>query len=325
MKDFIHGFLFGDRDFKTQGDRVFAEMALDSGKEGWLDIPHGGIGMGALLELAEAVNAEVIGSEKLSYPLCCDFRMGGTGARVGDQVIVEAAAGEGKITGAIIVTGAALPYISGEIGFGGSGCLPDAYVRDYVPSTLDAMIENLAPLPCYRNCFVCGMDRKLPGLKRRFHLWQSPSGLVTCAFAGFDPEDQETFFRFQRGGFAHPMALLALLDETMGWGGFFISRSGGVSVRLSYRLFRSISSKEKLVFLGRGEKVLGRIEKRMFFWASGAACALLPDGSLETVAQASGQWYAMAALTEEMRRELIPSELTEAAFAVAENPRKPPP
>jgi hypothetical protein len=320
MKDFIHAFLFGDSDFKTHQDRVSATIAMDSGKEGWLDIPHGGIGMGALLELAAAVDSSPRGTGGISYPLCCSFRMGGKAARVGDRVRLEAAAGHGKITGAITVEGEQSPYISADIGFGGSGCLADGYVRDYVPSAFDAMSGSMAYLPNYKNCFVCGMDRKQPGLKRRFYLWQSPCGPVACAFAGFNPEDRRSFFRFERGGVLHPMPLLALLDETMGWGAFFISKNGGVSVRLIYRIFRKISIREKLMFLGRGEKVSGRIDKRMFFWASGAVCVVHSNGSLETVAEAWGQWYAIADLTEEMRRELLPKELTEAAFAAAEGP-----
>ena len=39
----------------------------------------------------------------------------------------------------------------------------------------------------------------------------------------------------------------AVLDETMGWGGFFSSGNGGVSVRLNYTLLRKINIDEKVV------------------------------------------------------------------------------
>ena len=111
---------------------------------------------------------------------------------------------------------------------------------------------------------------------------------------------------------------MAVLDETMGWGGFFASANGGVSVRLNYRILRKIGVDEKLVFFGRGEKVMGKIDKRMLFWASGCGVVVTGDGSFETVVESSGQWYAMAALTEQMRKELIPESLNENAFRVAE-------
>ena len=109
------------------------------------------------------------------------------------------------------------------------------------------------------------------------------------------------------------MGLMAVLDETMGWGGFFASANGGVSVRLNYKFLRKIGIKEKLVFFGRGEKVMGRIDKRMLFWASGCGTVMKADGSFEKVIESSGQWYAMATLTEQMRKELIPESLTEKA------------
>lgn len=321
MSDFVHGFLFGDACLEKNGDCVSAGMVMDLGKEGWVGIPHGGIGMGALLEMAEVAGLEFSSSQAAAYPLSCTFRMGGAGARVGDSVTLKSEAVDGKIKGAIIVVGADIPYITAEIDSGEAGRKTDEYSRPYVPATYGEIAGKLAHLPHYLNCFVCGVDRKLPGLKRRFHLWESPHGPVICAFAGFNDDDQESFFRFERGGFVHPMAVMALLDETMGWGGFFASGNGGVSVRLNYRILRKVSTAEKLVFFGRGEKVSGRIDKRMFFWASGCVCAMSPGGSFEKIVESSGQWYAMASLTEQMRRELIPKELTEDAFSVAQNTR----
>ena len=90
----------------------------------------------------------------------------------------------------------------------------------------------------------------------------------------FNEEDKNTFFLFERNGFIHPMGLMAVLDETMGWGGFFASSNGGVSVRLNYKLLRRIGVNEKMVFFGRGEKVMGRIDKRMLFWASSHTTAV---------------------------------------------------
>ena len=62
---------------------------------------------------------------------------------------------------------------------------------------------------------------------------------------------------------------------------------------------------------------MGRIDKRMMFWASGCAAAIREDGSFETVITSSGQWVAMAALTDQMEKELIPETLNRNAFAVA--------
>jgi len=56
----------------------------------------------------------------------------------------------------------------------------------------------------------------------------------------------------------------------------------------------------------------------MLFWASGCAAVMKPDGSFEVVAESSGQWYAMATLTRQMKDELIPEELTSQVFKMVE-------
>jgi len=55
----------------------------------------------------------------------------------------------------------------------------------------------------------------------------------------------------------------------------------------------------------------------MLFWSSGCGAVMKDDGSFEKVVESSGQWFAIAVLTDQMRTELIPAELTESAFAIA--------
>jgi len=318
MSDFVHSFLFKNTRITDSGDKVTASMVMDSSKEGWVGIPHGGIGMGAIMEFVPGIGLAVSGKREHPYPMICNFRMGGSEGRVGNTVLIEAETSDAGITGRISIEGGAMPYITGNIVLGNRVSEIDDYTRTYVPSDFTQIEGRLDHLPHYRNCFVCGVERRLPGLKRRFHLWKSLNGNIVCAFAGFNDEDNKTFYRFERGGCIHPMGLLAVLDETMGWAGFFSSANGGVSVRLNYKLLREIRIHEKLVFFGRGEKVTGRIDKRMMFWASGCGVVMKEDGSFEKVMESSGQWYVMAALTDQMRTELIPVDLTENAFAIAE-------
>ena len=62
----------------------------------------------------------------------------------------------------------------------------------------------------------------------------------------------------------------------------------------------------------------GKIDKRMFFWASGCGAVMRDDGTFEVVAVSSGQWYAVKALTEQMRSELIPKAQNEKIFKIAQ-------
>jgi hypothetical protein len=57
----------------------------------------------------------------------------------------------------------------------------------------------------------------------------------------------------------------------------------------------------------------------MFFWASGGIAVVGKAGAFEIVMTASGQFLGVPALTEQMRTELIPQELTRWAFGIAES------
>lgn len=314
--DFVHSFLFQDVKANNKDGKTSISINMDSSKEGWVGIPHGGIGMGAIMELAAAYE-HCTDSEGWQYPVNCSFRMGGSGVRVGDSVIVDAVPLKTGISGCISCKGAETPYITGDITFGEPALAEDENPRPYLPENYSQIEGLLEPLPYYRNCFVCGVERKHPGLKRQFHLLNSRHGKIVCAFAGFSDQDSDSIFQFARDGYLHPIGLLAVLDETMGWAGFFASGNGGVSVRLNYNLIKKINISDKLVFFGRGEKVMGRIDRRMLFWASGCAAVVCDDGSFETVIESSGQWYAKQELTDQMRNELIPEALTKKAFEIA--------
>lgn len=316
-KDFVRTFLFSDADFSQKGEKISSSMMMDAGKEGWVGIPHGGIGMGAIVELANDV-AHCTSGGGLQYPVRCSFRMGGSEVRVGDAVMVEAVATGTGISGRIIPEERETPYITAEIGFGMDGSEKEDNVREYVPEHFSHISGGLEHIPYYLNCFVCGVARVMPGLKRQFHLWESPHGRIACAFSGFNADDRETIHLFSRNGCLHPITLFAVLDETMGWGGFLAYAHGGVSVRLNFTLLREIGVEEKVVFFGRGEKVKGKIDKRMFFWASGCGAVMRDDGTFEVVAVSSGQWYAVKALTEQMRSELIPKAQNEKIFKIAQ-------
>lgn len=317
QNDFVRMFLFGDADILKTGEKIATPMMMDASKEGWVGIPHGGIGMGAMIELTNYFD-HCAPRNDFTYPVQCSFRMGGSEVRVGDMVTVEAISTESGISGLITPEGAQTPYINAQIRYGNDNPEKDDAHTNYIPENFSQISGQLEHIPYYLNCFVCGVDRAMPGLKRQFHLWKSPRGKIVSAFAGFNPEDQETIHRFSRNGYLHPITLFAVLDETMGWGGFMAYATGGVSVRLNFRLLRNIGVNEKVVFFGRGEKVKGNIDKRMFFWASGCGAVMQDDGTFEVVAVSSGQWYGVKALTEQMRRELIPKEQNERIFAIAE-------
>ncbi len=129
-----------------------------------------------------------------------------------------------------------------------------------LPSSFDRLEGSLSALPFYRNCFVCGVDRKPPGAEEKVSICSTPPGKIGLSFPVpvSMPADRDTVHRFERDGRVHPVVLMALVDETMGWAGFMNYASGAVTVRLSATLHRGIGVDEKLVVFGRGRKPAGR-------------------------------------------------------------------
>ncbi|MEN6463729.1 MAG: hypothetical protein ABFD62_00970 [Syntrophaceae bacterium] len=312
--DFITEFLFGGSPVQKLGNTVRTEMLMDLRTEGWVGIPHGGIGMAAMVELASCLDP-CRDSGKISYPLSADFRMGGSRLQVGDSVRIELSRNDSQATGQMTPQSADAPYLTAVIS-ANAGTLDADRLNSYLPARLSDIERKLIALPYYKNCFVCGVERRDPGLKRKIQFVEGSPGKPVASMAGFDREDSGTFYLFQRDGALHPLPILALLDETIGWAGFMMSGSGAVTTRMSYSLFRPVRDSERVIVLARGDK-LRKTPTRSMFWASGVAAAVAADGKFEVVAAASGQYLGMPELTAQMRTELMPQELTIRAFELA--------
>ena len=314
MGDFVREFLFGKRGITCDAAGVHAEIQMDLRTEGWIGIPHGGISMGAVADLYEYLR-ESRGLGALPFPLALDMRMGGSRLRTGETVSVAVTPEGDTARGIVSVRGSEMAYLEADITGGAVEGRPEP--PPCLPQSFDRLERSLSPMPYYRNCFVCGVSRSHPGLQRTFHFYEAAElGRVVVSTAGFDAADTDTVLRFERGGRVHPIVLLALVDEAMGWAGFMNYASGAVTVELMASLHRDVGAGEKFVVFGRGERARGK-GSRMLFWASGGIAVVGKGGAFETVVTASGRFLGVPALTEQMRRELIPQELTQRAFGIA--------
>jgi acyl-coenzyme A thioesterase PaaI-like protein len=315
-QDFVRDFLYGAAELRSDAKTLTASVFMDERTEGWIGIPHGGISMGIFADMALSLNSLQSVGERL-FPLKSEFRLGGARLRIGDHLHFRVEPGDHGANGEAAVQGEPIPYMSASIEYGKDDACREDLFASCMPEHVDDVMNRLTLLPSYKNCFVCGFERHHPGLRRQFHLWDSGRKIV-IAHAGFRPEDSATFYRFQNGGYLHPLPFMALLDETMGWAGFLMSSSGGVTVQISFTIYRPVSVDEKLIFFGRGDRLRGKTGSRLLFWASGGAGAVREDGSLEMVASSSGQWYGIQDLTEQMKTALLPEELMKRAFSFSE-------
>ena len=310
-----NGFIF--QGFHRNGDgSLTAPLNLDLRTEGWVGLPHGGFGMGAIAELASGLS-NYPKDEKDRFPLTMSFRMGGAGVTTGDTVTVTAAEKNGGAVGVITPEGNQTPYITGDITYKKDDPKGRKSVLSYLPGSYRDIENDLVPLPFYQQCFVCGVNREEPGLRRKFFVHDGPRPQLVVVPAGFDASDKESFGRFLRDGNYHPIAFLGVGDECMGWGTFFLAKSGGVSVRLAYTFYREVAHDERIIFFGRGEKVRGDRDRRLLFWADGGAAAVADDGSLELIMTSSGQWMGMPGLTQQMDEHFYPAEWLQRAYDMA--------
>lgn len=320
---FVRDFLFPEGDIHQDGNSIHARLHMDVHKEGWMGIPHGGIGMAAVMELISDL-PHYPGREGRLYPVSAQFRMGGSSVRVGDTLDIAISEADGGVEAEVISDDVTFPYISSTISYNKDDPEKSNLFASYLPASFSAIESSLSELPYYKNCFVCGVERSAPGLKRRFFMVKDRSSqkYMTVAMAGFDQRDDDTFFLFQSDGFLHPIATIALLDETLGWAGFLASASGAVTVLIGYTFYRPIRAGEKIIFFGRVERVRGRPRARVMFWASGGAAVLKEDGRFEIVVAAHGQWMGIAELTDQMHRELMPAGLVDEVLRLTSAPAK---
>lgn len=312
--DFIGDFLYRSTPVSIEGPLVKTSLLMNDPMEGWIGIPHGGISMGALIDLAMRLDNYPQHPEAL-YPLSADFRLGGASIKIGDTLQFSVRAMDKGAKGEVTTDHNPLPYLSAVLHYGKDPReVSDSSLPNF-PKRADELLNGLTPLPRYRHCFVCGMERVHPGLRRNFYLREGAEKVV-IASVGFETEDQDSFYRFQHQSRLHPLPIVALLDEILGWGGFFLSGSGAVTVKIDFTFHRPITSKEKLLFVGRGDRSRGKPGGRLLFWASGGAAVVHNDGSLEWVVEATGQYFGVQSLTEQMKESLLPQELTQQIFTL---------
>ncbi|MGV8079398.1 MAG: PaaI family thioesterase [Syntrophales bacterium] len=311
---FLERFLTGGPP-RREGSSLAAVLRTDRHAEGWNGIPHGGFAMGVFVELALRAMGESASS--FPEPWTAEFRLGGASLRRGDRADVKVDVAARGAEGVITVPTTEAPYMTASLCRQETDMESLASLRSLLPASTPDPDRECIPLPSYGKCFVCGSEREIPGLERRFSLLPSGSGKTIFSRAGFEDGDERSFHLFQEDGIIHPVTILALLDETLGWGGFMLAGQGGVTVRIRFAFLRRIRAGEKLIFLGRGDRVRGTSPSRMFSWASGGAAAVHPDGGLEPVVTATGQFMVVPELTEQMKTTLLPREWTERAFRLA--------
>jgi acyl-coenzyme A thioesterase PaaI-like protein len=299
-------------------DTARAAMTLDARHQGWLGVPHGGVLMSLALELAhQGMNRTLFSSR--DFPVRASFRWGGPALMLGDSLEISARTEKEEVRTEIKKGGEQIPSFSATIRSLPSSEETDFTHLDHLTEAVESIgrdtKDNVLPLPYAANCFVCGSEREHPGLNRRFYCLDARGAQIVFTSIGLDPDDQNRVFQFRLDDASvHPGVLAAILDETMGWGGFIRARHGGMTVKLDVDFLRPVERGEKMLCYGVCSGTRGKTASRMFWFSEGG---ILPmgEGDLPPIMRASGQWLAMPDLTVEMKRHLRPVEWLDRWFA----------
>jgi acyl-coenzyme A thioesterase PaaI-like protein len=292
-------------------DLARATLTLDERHQGWLGVPHGGILISLALELAHhGTNRSLFARQ--GFPVRASFRWGGPTLTLGRSLEIAAMRGEEGIRVVMTTNAEETPSFSGLLRPASSVGEIEGGHFDRLAETMEAIgretKDNVLPLPYAADCFVCGSEREHPGLQRKFYCLDQPGAQVVFTSIGLDPDDRSRLSQFQLDDpLIHPGVLAAILDETMGWGGFVRSRHGGMTVKLDIDFLRPVEEGEKMLCYGICSGTRGKSASRMFWFSEGG---ILPmgEGDLSPIMRASGQWLAMPGLTEEMKKHLRPPE-----------------
>ncbi len=289
-----------------------AELLMEKKHEGWIGIPHGGIGIAAVLDLADLCWRQHKG-ESLPFPFTISMKFGDR-CQLGDtlQLRAELDDGQSQIIFRMQRPGQRQSYIAGTVepdaGFAGGDLSSLPHLDEFERRAV------LTPLSIYENCFICGTKRRERGMRRRFFMAEHDGRYYILAKFGFDPGDAAIAESFQQAaGVLHPGVLGAVLDEICGWSGFIRHELFGVTVRLQMSFKRPVLVDEKLLFVAFEPEVRGR-GSRQIYRARGCLMSVLADGGYEAVATAAGQWLALPALREQFYQTRIEEDLSRISF-----------
>ncbi len=299
-------------------DQARATITLDERHQGWLGVPHGGVLMSLVLELAHhGMNRTMFSAQ--SFPVRASFRWGGPTVSLGNKLETAAQRVGEEIRVAITKDAEDTPSFSATIRSIPPSEQTETEHLDNLTEAMEAIgrdtKDNVFPLPYATDFFVCGSEREHPGLTRKFYCLDAKGEQIVFTSIGLDPDDQNKVFQFQLDDTPiHPGVLAAILDETRGWGGFITARHGGMTVKLDVDFLRPVDRGEKMLCYGICSGTRGKSAGRMFWFSEGGVLPM-GEGDLPPIMRASGQWLAMPGLTEEMRKHLRPAEWLDRWFA----------
>jgi len=286
-------FLFSSYTLGPNGIRT--EMEIEPQHEGWPGIPHGGVGMTSLIELADLLHEET-----LRYPLMVNYRFGGERLFIGDSVVLKVERRENSFAGLIAKKTGGAPYLTCTIESPAAPMFEGEMngLRDLVGQP----VVSSSPLvmPNFANRIVYTRESQELHRYRTFKFKEIDNERVymKCSITdGLENAGGSDINRLA-GNHLHPGALVTILDETLGWAGFFAAWQGGVTVNISAYFLKPVKPGDSIFSVGVCDSTYGTFSRKMVN-CSGGIFARTGSGP-EVIAYSTGKWLTRPEYKEKM-------------------------
>ncbi|HNR87860.1 MAG TPA: PaaI family thioesterase [Spirochaetota bacterium] len=292
------GFIFTDYTATDTGAQ--ARITIEKKHEGWPGIPHGGMGMTALIELTDLIDGTMD-----RYPLDTRFRFGGERLALGDTVDIGIEKREDAFHGAIRTPGGVLPYLSATIKNAVNPAHEERVRKLSERLAENALSHNSFLMPDFSDRLIFRQTFQDLHRYRLYEFRDQPDGsvIMICFFsdrAGGLPANELNTITDDH---VHPGPLITLLDETLGWAGFLAVWQGGVTVTLDAYFMRPLRPDEIIFAVGICDSQQGSFTRKMVT-CSGGIFSRTGD-SIEPVAYATGKWLTKPEFKEKMLAYLL--------------------
>ncbi len=297
------GYLFNGWERTPAGGR--AVVKIDSRHEGWPGIPHGGVGMTSIIELADLADQSVFEQE-----WSADFRFGGDRLGVGDEVVVEIAGADGLWDGSIAGPGGGHPYLRAAVRAVSGGLAPGE--RESMEALLAEPVktESSFTIPVFSDKIIFRDRYQSLHTRRVFEFRETMAGRIytECLHEGESGSMQCTEMNTISPSRVHPGAIIAILDETLAWAGFLTVWQGGVTVDLSVHFAGPVFLDDRIFSVGFCTGVKGR-HRRKLASCSGGIYAVRGNRFVPIVT-ARGRWLTDPEYKEKMLGYIVPEALS---------------
>lgn len=297
------GYLFNGWERTAQGAR--AMMKIDHRHEGWPGIPHGGVGMTSVLELADLADPSIFEQEWRA-----DFRFGGDRLRVGDGVAVGITGSAGSWDGTITRRGGAQPYLRAAVRTVSGGLAEAEHGRMEELLAEPVKAESSFTIPVFSDKIIFRERYQSMHTRRVFEFRETKRGSIytECLHEGESGSMQCTEMNRISSSRVHPGAIIAILDETLAWAGFLTVWQGGVTVELAVHFAGPIFLDDRIFSVGFCTGVKGP-HRRKLASCSGGIFAVR-GGRFVPIVTASGRWLTEPEYKEKMLGYIVPEALS---------------